>query len=232
MATDEKTTADEAAAAAAEGAAGEDELLRSTSEAADEKTTADEAAELATLGALPIRELRARLAARGISTLGLLYKADLVQALNGAPAETEGGGGAVAASAAAVPDEEDELLRQALLMSTETADALGALPIRELRARLAARGISTLGLAEKADLVRALDGAPAETEGGGGAVAASAAAPEEARHGDDVQVLLTFRQRVHLLAAAAAGRPALDGCGKVAVPQSWLGALALVLGGG
>ena len=47
-------------------------------------------------------------------------------------------------------EEEAELMRQALLMSTETEAVLSGLPVRELRARLQARGIPTVGLVEKA----------------------------------------------------------------------------------
>ena len=51
-------------------------------------------------------------------------------------------------------EEEAELMRQALLMSTETEAVLSGLPVRELRARLQARGIPTVGLVEKAGPVR------------------------------------------------------------------------------
>jgi len=50
-------------------------------------------------------------------------------------------------------EEEEELMRQAL-MSTETEAVLSGLPVRELRARLQARGIPTVGLVEKAGPVR------------------------------------------------------------------------------
>ena len=51
-------------------------------------------------------------------------------------------------------EEEELLMRQALLMSTETEAVLSGLPVRELRARLQARGIPTVGLVEKAGPVR------------------------------------------------------------------------------
>jgi hypothetical protein len=191
------------------------------------------------LHTLPIKELLRKCREAGIDIAGLSDKSDLVDALEASqnaqsaelpealPADDTG-------AAEEEGDEEEELMRQALLMSTETEDALRALPVRELRARLEARGILTRGLTEKADLVAALRGgaavAPSDA-GGGGAPAGLGTGADPASRSEDVQVLLTFRQRVRLLPAAVAGRPHLEGSGKVVVPQSLLGALAFVLGG-
>lgn len=185
--------------------------------------------------ALPIKALLQKCREANIDIAGLSDKSDLVAALaasqDALSAELPDALPADFAAEEDEDDEDEELMRQALLMSTETEDALGALPVRELRARLEARGIPTRGLMEKADLVAALRGGAQSDTGGGGAPAVLALDADPTRRSEDVQVLLTFRQRVRLLPAAAAGREHLDGCGKVVVPQSWLGALAFVLGG-
>ena len=114
-------------------------------------------------------------------------------------------------------EEEELLMRQALLMSTETEAVLSGLPVRELRARLQARGIPTVGLVEKAELVAALlRGAEQPDEPAGGEREGVAPVPKCDGDAGDAQVLLTFSQRARLLSAAAAGRPTLDGTGKAA----------------
>lgn len=198
---------------------------------------------------MPVKELLSLCRQQGVDVTGITEKAEVIAALAGAPNPHEAsqkdeemvdapsaGCTQPCADMEAMEEDEEELMRQAMLMSTETEDALKALPVRELQARLEARGISTQGLIEKADLVAALQGQA--VDGGGnvdslGQSSTSASLPrlDQARRSDDVQVLLTFRQRVRLLSASIAGRPGLEGCGKIVVPRSWLTALALVLGG-
>ena len=109
----------------------------------------DEDDEEAALRALPLSELRKRCKELHVDTAPLLEKIEYVRAILEAQADAE------EAEAAA----EEEALRQALLMSEETEETLAALPISELRSRCQLRNISTVGLAERADLVAALLGA-------------------------------------------------------------------------
>ena len=106
-----------------------------------------------------VRALRQRCEARGISTTGMIEKADIVNALlaDADMADT-------AEVAAAFQNEEEMLLQQAMLASCETEDSISELSVRELRSRCAARGIDTAGILERAELVAALRGRTQGTE--------------------------------------------------------------------
>ena len=86
-------------------------------------------------------------------------------------------------------------------MSEESENSLSALPVSELRARCAARGIDTAGLAEKADLVAVLLGTDADMYG---ASAAQPGQPEPETKGatKGVEVMAAFAERFHCQAVA------------------------------
>ena len=174
------------------------------------------------LRALPASELRARCAALEVDTSTLIEKAELVAALVDAQE----------AAAAAEEAAEEEALRQAMLMSEESAESLGALPVAELRARCAARGILTVGLSEKADLVGALLGTSMHVEEASvtSTADASTSSPQAPQ---GVEVLAAFSERFWCQAVSPADDgAALDALGgKVLLPHSCLAAFAAVLGG-
>ena len=113
-----------------------------------------------------IADLRRRCQEMGVDTSGLLEKHEFVSALQAAEEEAAATAAAAAeeeaaareaeaaareaaaeAEAAAEEEAEAEALRQAMLMSEESDSVLAELPVSELRSRLAARGISAVGLA-------------------------------------------------------------------------------------
>ena len=221
-----------------------------------------EVEEVVSLSSLPIRELRARLEARGIATRGLCEKSDLVEALQGAldaestaaPADADAAGSAAmdadVAGSAATPasaganvadstamdtaadsaaasesseDDEAALLAQAMLMSEESTDSLSSLPVKELRARLEARGIATRGLCEKSDLVEALQGS-LDAESTAAPAPSSAATPVDEVPG--VSVLAQFGMPFCVFPAEEAGLgSSLEQTGKIFLPRSMLAAL-------
>ncbi|KAL1507072.1 hypothetical protein AB1Y20_007933 [Prymnesium parvum] len=171
------------------------------------------------------RELRRRCERLGVPTDGLLEKEDWERALREAE-ERAGGSGATTAAAAA--EDEEEELRQALLMSEETADRLIQLPTGELLARCSARGISTAGLSEKREIVAALLGE--ERAGSSPTPPATTSKPAAARGEADaaIVVLAAFQQRFSCHEAA---EDSLDPSGgKVLLPHSCLTILAMALG--
>lgn len=170
------------------------------------------------LSSLSTGDLRKRCEALGVSTVGLLEKSEIVAALHRAEVAAE----------AEAEAEEEEALRQAMLMSEEDADGLAALSVSELRQRCAARSISTVGLAEKADLVSVLlNGAEAVTPAA--AAAESAEAAPAASENLGAALIGRFAETFHL---RAADESLLDPSGgKVMLPHSCLTALAIALGG-
>ena len=199
----------------------------------------------ADLRALSIRELRQRCTDHGVSTAGLLEKADLVEALlrvEATPAVVEAAAESdpnaadetiPEASDDADDDEEEEeedMLAQALLMSQESEASLASLSIRELRERCGARDISTRGMTSKAELVAALFGDDAD-EADSPAPARTMAASEPTGE-SAVQVLASFGVRFACFAAADVpglpGAAALEQTGKVLLPRSCLAGLAFL----
>lgn len=130
---------------------------------------------------------------------------------------------------------EEEALRQAMLMSEETEDALQLLSITELKSRCTGRGISTLGLAEKQDLVNALLGTDAAADGAtvGSALPNQATSPSSGpQQSRGAEVLAAFREPFWCQTITAEEYPALDAHGgKVVLPHSCLQAIAMILGG-
>lgn len=177
--------------------------------------------DLAELRALSLSALRQRCKELEVDTAPLLEKEDWVNALHEAQE-------AMATAEAAA---EEEALRQALLMSEETSESLSALPVAELRSRCKARGISTVGLAERSDLVTALLGDAMDVSDAAPAAPPAAAPPEPAA----VEIIAAFAERFWCQAVAPeddGAAAALDPLGgKVLLPHSCLQAIAMLVGG-
>ena len=148
------------------------------------------------LNGLSISSLREMCKSLKIPTAGFTEKRDFVEAIK---ADTQDVG---MEDRADEDEEEDEeaLLQQALLMSEESEDSLTALTIKDLRQRCAARGIATLGMTEKTDLISALLGEPeAEVR----PVPSSALPAEEEAPPPGVQVVGRFAMPFACFAAVA-----------------------------
>ena len=197
------------------------------------------------LATLSLRELRARCEAEGILCDGA-ERSELVKqlALKTAAAEDVEGSREHTDMAAAVPpedegssDDEEALLQQALLMSQESEASLASLPVRTLRERCKARGISMDMVTEKADLVAALLGDDSQDDGTEASNIPRASgvnlsgAPSLADAVPDVQVLARFEMRFACIPAVEVGLgDHLEQGGKVYLPRSSLAALTF-LGG-
>ena len=182
---------------------------------------------------LSLKELKALIAEAGLTLAGCIEKPDIRARAREAQAVIVRRG-----STTEVPmevdgsedeeDDEDALLAQAMLMSQESEENLGSLPVRELRKRAHERGVDTRGLAEKADLVAALLGA-AEAPAAAAPAAASGGASSDEAVPPGVEVLARFPQRFACFTTQDLGMgAALEQTGKVLLPRSCLMAFAFL----
>lgn len=175
------------------------------------------------LNALSIRELRAQCTKKGVRTEGLLEKQELVDALLSASTEEP-----MDMDGSEAEDDEEALLAQAMLMSQESEENLGSLPVRELRKRAQERGIDTRGLAEKADLVAVLLGASDAPPDAPPVTASNVSARDETVP-PGVEVLARFPVRFACFTTQDLGMgSALEQTGKVLLPRSCLMAFAFL----